>query len=148
MRSAERGPTPGIWRNCAISSRKRGRIFGSFQSRTSGSATGAGSATDLLTERLEPPQIPFERLVGRAVFGPRAVEFRKRFIPTPLAKVNDRGPEPVTPRDLFRARLFRKREEFINFESIVRFGTAQEIDRARDNLLPGGAESARAEQNL
>ena len=145
MRSAERGPTPGICRSCAIRSRiaagysvflKAGQL--SVDRRCFG---------QMQDERLEPAQIQLQRRVFLTVVARRILECGVGFVPAFLAIKNNAVPEIVAPRDRPRASHFRQRQKFVNFKPFARSRATEKINRPRDESLFGELKGARPKQN-
>src|SRR6266550_3414296 len=116
IRSAERGPTPGICRNCAIKFRI---ATGYSVLLKAGSAFFQRRFRQLQNERLEPAQI---ELQGRIIFplgSARLLELRISFRPTFFTIQNHAAPERISARDMLGPRFGRKPERLVDFDPIV-----------------------------
>src|SRR5437764_10350352 len=142
MRSAERGPMPGICRSCAIKSRI---AYGYsvflkpllVQRRVS----------QLQGERLEPAEIQLQRTILLTFGTARILELRVGFRPAFFTVKHDAVPERVAPRDLIARRFESEHDGFINLMPLAHVHAAQEIDRPRDQNLTCELEGARPEQD-
>src|SRR5437773_8066442 len=132
IRSAERGPTPGICRNCAIKFRIATGYSVLLKAR---SAFFQRRFRQLQNERFEPAQI---ELQGRIVFplgSARLLEFSISFRPTFFTIQNHAAPERISARDMLGPRFGRKPERLVDFDPIVGIHSAHKIDWASDNRL-------------
>src|SRR5437667_4781019 len=117
IRSAERGPTPGICRSCAIKSRI-----------AAGYSVLLNTCSDLFhrplrqlqNERLQSAQIKFQRRIIFLVGAARLLEFSIRFRPAFLSIQNYTAPKRVTLGDAFGSRFSGEPKRFINFKPVMR----------------------------
>ena len=94
IRSAERGPTPGM-PQLRDQFPDRGRILGLPQGRADRKAIG-----QMQRERLNPAEIELQRRVLLLVRPTRFLELRIGLAPAFFAEENDTVPERIPPRDL------------------------------------------------
>ena len=98
MRSAERGPIPGIWRNCTIKSRIADGY--SVFLKAGGPLLVQRRIGQLQGERLEPTEIQLQRPIFLALRPARTLKFRVGLGPSLLSIEHDAIPERVPPCDL------------------------------------------------
>src|SRR5205085_10469109 len=145
MRSAERGPIPGMSRSWAIKSRIAEGY--SVFLKTPGASLVQRRVGQLQGERLEPPEIQLERPVLFSLRPTGILKLRVRFSPALFAVEHHAVPEGIAPGDDLARSIQRQGDRFVNFVPFAHIHAAQEIDRARDKDLAGQLESARPEQN-
>src|SRR6266496_2294232 len=145
IRSAERGPTPGICRSCAIKFRIATGYSVLLKAR---SAFFQRRFRQLQNKRLQPAQI---ELQGRIVFPLGSacfLKFRISFRPTFFPIQNHAAPERISTRDMLRFGFRGKPEWLVDFKSVVRIGSAHKINWPRDDCLAHVIESRRINQDL
>src|SRR6266550_6996227 len=143
IRSAERGPTPGICRSRAIKSRIATGYSVLLKAR---SAFFQRRFCQLQNERLEPAQI---ELQSRIVFSLGAACFLKfgiGFRPTFFSIQNHPAPERISPGDMLRFGFCGKPERLVDFKSIMGIRSAHKINWARNDRLADAIESRRINQ--
>src|SRR5687767_15229593 len=111
MRSAERGPTPGICRNCAINS----RIAEGYSVFLKTGASMLRRAAQLQGQGLEPAKIQLQRPILFSLWTTRALKLRIGFGPAFLAIKDDAVPKGVAPRDDLPGSIQRQGDRLINF---------------------------------
>src|SRR2546423_1984599 len=133
IRSAERGPTPGIWRSCAISSRIAEGY--SVFLKTGSASLVERRVGQLQSERLETPQIQLQGPVLFALRPARVLKLRIGLGPSFLAVKHDAVPERVAPGDDLARGIERERDRFVNLVPFANVYAAEEIDRTcHENL--------------
>ena len=98
IRSAERGPIPGICRNCAIKSRIDDGY--SVFLKTGGPLLVQRRIGQLQGEGLEPAEIQLQRAIFFTFGAARILKLRIGFRPSFFSIQHDAIPERVAPRDL------------------------------------------------
>src|SRR5205085_3418998 len=146
MRSAERGPTPGIWRSCATKSRSAAG-YSVFLNDTLRSHLSERRFSQIQRERFEAAKIQLQRRVFFLVRPARLLKFRIRLRPAFLAVEHDAIPETIAPRELFGLCFRGWPKRFVNFVTLAGIDAAQKIDRSRDNIAARELERARADQD-
>src|SRR2546423_5997219 len=143
IRSAERGPIPGIWRSCAIKSRIAEGY--SVFLKTGGSLFRR--ARQLQGERLEPAQIQLQGPVLFALWTPGVLKLRVGFGPALFPVKHHPVPERVAPGDDLACGIQRQRDRLVNLVPFADVHAAEKIDRPRDQNLARQLERAGPEQN-
>ncbi len=116
IRSAERGPTPGICRSCAIKSRIAAGY--SVFLKAAALTPGAYPSTARRAARAGADTIAAVHLPVR--WPARFLELRVGFGPPFLAIKNDAVPEMIAPCDLFRSCFGRQRNRLVNLVPLAR----------------------------
>src|ERR1700674_3255756 len=145
IRSAERGPIPGICRSCAIKSRIADGY--SVFLKPSGPLLVQRRVGQLQGERLEPAKIQLQRTILLPLGAARILELRVRFRPALLPVKHDAVPERVAPSDLIARSFERQRDRLVNLMPLAHVHAAQKIDRTRDENFARKLEGARAEED-
>src|SRR6516225_4060067 len=145
MRSAERGPTPGICRSCAIKSRI-----------AAGYSVLLNTCSDLFHrplrqlqhERLQSAQIKLQRRIIFLVGATRLLEFAICFRPALLSIKNHAAPKRVPLCYALGTGFGCRPKRFVDFESVMRIQSAHKINRPRNDCLRHLIESRRVHQRL
>jgi hypothetical protein len=122
MRSAERGPIPGICRNCAINS----RIAEGYSVFLKTGASLLRRAAQLQGQGLEPAKIQLQRPVLFSLGTARALKLRIRFGPAFLAIKDHAVPKGVAPRDDLPRSIQSQRDRLVNFVPLADINAALE----------------------
>src|SRR5438045_8025423 len=133
MRSAERGPTPGICRSCATKSRSAAG-YSVFLNDTLRSHLPERRFRQIQRERFEAAKIQLQRRVFFLVRPARLLKFRIRLRPAFLAIEHDAIPETIAPRELFGLCFRGWPKRFVNFVTLAGIGGGLELDRLDDDL--------------
>src|SRR6266487_702466 len=126
IRSAERGPTPGICRSCAIKFLIAAGYSVLLKARSS-SPRGIRSLADLFRgsfrqlkkKRLQPAQIKLQWRIIFRLGAPRLLKFSVRLRPPSFSVKNYAAPERVPARDVFRLGLRSKPKRLVDFKAIM-----------------------------
>src|SRR5438067_9312608 len=145
IRSAERGPIPGIWRSCAINSRIAEGY--SVFLKTGGSSLVQRRAGQLQGERLEPAQIQLDGAILFSLRAARILKLRVSLGPPFFPVKHHAVPERVAPGNDLAGGIERQRDRFVNLVPFADIDSAQEIDWPRDQDLARQLERARPEQD-
>src|SRR5713226_3115241 len=146
IRSAERGPTPGICRSCATKSRSAGGYSVFLKTRPCLPLPHRHFG-QIQRERLKAAEIQLQRRVFFLVRPTRLLKFGIRLSPTFLAIKHDAVPETIASRQLFGVRLRRRPERFVNFVALARIHTAEKINRTCDNVSARQFKRSWSDQN-
>src|SRR6266481_8211053 len=145
IRSAERGPTPGICRSCAIKS----RIAAGYSVLLNMSSDlFHGPLRQLQHERLQSAQIKLQRRIIIFVGATSLLEFAIGFGPALLSIKNHATPKGIALRNALGSGFGCRPKRFVNFESVMRIQSAHKINRPRDNCLSHLIESRRVHRCL
>src|SRR5687767_4670742 len=143
MRSAERGPIPGICRNWAINS----RIAEGYSVFLKTGASLLRCAAQLQGQGLEPAKIQLQRPVLFSLGTARALKLRIGFGPAFLAVKDNAVPKGVAPRDDLPRSIQSQRDRLVNFVPLADINSAEKVDRPGHEDLAGELERARPEQD-
>src|SRR6266496_3726799 len=140
IRSAERGPTPGICRSCAIKFRIAAGYSVLLKAR-SGSRRPIRPLADLLRvrfrqlkkKRLQPAQIKLQWRIIFPLRAPRLLKFSVRFRPAFFSIKNHATPERIPARDVFWLSLRSEPKRLVDFKPIMRIQPVHKVNRARNN---------------
>src|SRR5881396_202896 len=139
IRSAERGPTPGICRSCAIKFRIATGYSVFLKTRAD---LFWGSSRQLQSKRLQPAQIELQRRIVFFLRAPRLLKLGIRFCPTFLSIQNDSTPERISTRDMLRPGFGCKPSWLVDFVSILRIHSIHKINWPRDDCVARQIERA------
>src|SRR3954468_796855 len=127
IRSADRGPIPGIWRSCAINSRIADGY--SVFLKTGENSLVERRVRQLQGERLEAPQIQLQGPVLFALGPARVLKLRVSLGPALFTVKHHAVPERVAPGDDLARGIECERDRFVNLVPLANVDAAQEIDR-------------------
>src|SRR5712692_7831499 len=145
MRSAERGPMPGICRSWAIKSRSAAG-YSVFLKTRAGSL--GGCFRQVQSERFKPAQVQLQRRIVLCIRAARFLEFRVGLGPAFFSIKHDPVPERVAPGEMLRLGFSRQPKWLVNFMPLLRVYSTEKIDRSRHNCLVRQLEGARADQDV
>src|SRR5207237_3709579 len=112
MRSAERGPIPGICRSCAIKSRSAAG-YSVFLKTRAGSL--GGHFRQVQSERLKPAQIQLQRRIVLRIRAACFLEFRVGFGPAFFSIKHEPVPERIASGEMLRIGLSRQPKWLVTF---------------------------------
>src|ERR1700730_9818854 len=146
MRSAERGPTPGICRSCATKSRSAAGY--SVFLNAPYLPVLHRQFREIERERFETTDIQLQRHIFFVVRTARFLKFRIGFGPAFLSIEHNPVPETIAPRELFRLGFGCGPERFVNLMTLARIHAAEEIDRPRNHISTRQFKRSRSNQNF
>src|SRR2546423_12878998 len=145
IRSAERGPIPGIWRSCAINSRIA--VGYSVFLKTGEHSLVQRSIGQLEGERFQAPQIQLQGPVLFSFRSARILKLRIGFGPPFFPVKHDAVPERIAPGDDIARSVESQGDRLVNLVPLADIHAAEKIDRTRHQDLAGQLEGPRPEQN-